>query len=148
MLFGKLIKSYNASPLNMHELKYFSESKAPVPHAATSRRKLKSPYAKVMIKCNLFVSDDILYLGGRLSPSPELSYKQKYPVILPRYHPVTKWINQQHHVHLSHAGTTQVLASVRNVFWSCGVNLRFLNQFQNVFHVNFDAVSNGWQICR
>ena len=53
--------------------------------------------------------DGFLRAGGRLK-NATLSNNQKYPIILPKSHPVTD-------LEQGHMGTSQVLASLNKEYW-------------------------------
>ncbi|XP_012214798.1 uncharacterized protein [Linepithema humile] len=60
-------------------------------------------------------SKGIIRVGGRLRHS-ELSYRQKYPILLPAKHHVTEIILRQKHEKLLHCGPQQLLASIREQY--------------------------------
>ena len=99
------------------ERSYFASQTKPGPPIGI-KGKLSSPYAKAILKCNPFLSDNdgILRVGGRLSHA-DVPYSQKYPIILPPYHHSTKLIIDYHHRRLGHSGTLHVLASIRSQYW-------------------------------
>ena len=65
---------------------------------------------------NPYLADGILRAGGRLK-NATLSNNQKYPIILPKSHPVTDLVVMMHHEEQGHMGTSQVLASLNKEYW-------------------------------
>lgn len=65
--------------------------------------------------------DMILRLNGRLVYAEKMSYNMRYPIILPRKHPVTQLIVQYYHSKGEHAcGTNQVMAELSAKYWIPG----------------------------
>ncbi|KFM79743.1 hypothetical protein X975_14836, partial [Stegodyphus mimosarum] len=58
----------------------------------------------------------LIRVGGRLSNS-NLSYNQKYPIILPADSRLTKLIMEYFHKRDLHVGPQALLHSVRQQFW-------------------------------
>ena len=52
-----------------------------------------------------YLADGILRAGGRLE-NATLSNNQKYPIILPKSHPVTDLVVMMHHEEQGHMGTS------------------------------------------
>ena len=50
----------------------------------------------------------------------ELTYEEKYPIILPKC-TLAALIVQEQHMQLKHAGVTQMMSSVRNQYWVIGL---------------------------
>ena len=72
---------------------------------------------KSLLKLNPFIDDNnILRVGGRLSHS-QLSYDQKYPILLPHKDRVTQLIVDHFHLLNLHAGPALLLALLRQKFW-------------------------------
>ena len=67
-------------------------------------------------KLNPILHDGILRVGGRLEKST-MSFNAKHPMILPQHHHVTDLIIQHYHRQDGHMGPTQVLATIRQMFW-------------------------------
>ena len=65
---------------------------------------------------NPYLADGILRAGGRLK-NATLSNNQKYPIILPKSHPVTDLVVMMHREEQGHMGTSQVLASLNKEYW-------------------------------
>ena len=65
---------------------------------------------------NPYLADGILRAGGRLK-NATFSINQKYPIILPKSHPVTDLVVMMHHEEQGHMGTSQVLASLNKEYW-------------------------------
>ena len=63
--------------------------------------------------------DGVLRCDGRLRYAEKLSYDSRYPIILPRKHPVTQLIVRFHHEKLGNhtAGTNQTLSSLSARYW-------------------------------
>ena len=85
---------------------------------ATQTDSLRSKYrfSKPLIKCNPFVLDGILRVGGRLMHS-DLPLAERHPIILPYDHHITQLIIDLHHRNSGHSGTLYTLASTRKMFW-------------------------------
>ncbi|XP_077972228.1 uncharacterized protein LOC144427229 [Styela clava] len=73
------------------ELKYFEDNTGAdeAPSNLQNKKKLKTQFSKTLLKCNPFVQDGILRVGGRLRNSG-LPVDQKHPIILPPYHHILK----------------------------------------------------------
>lgn len=66
---------------------------------------------------NLFIDKkDLLRVGGRLQHS-NLTYDQKFPLVLPYLHHVTDIIVKNEHERLLHCGHEQLLAMLRLKYW-------------------------------
>ncbi|XP_068712837.1 uncharacterized protein [Montipora foliosa] len=63
-----------------------------------------------------FEDEGILRVGGRLKHS-ELQYDDKYPMILPGKHQVTRLIVLHYHHLNGHVGSHEVFAEIRQRFW-------------------------------
>ncbi|XP_018375208.1 PREDICTED: uncharacterized protein LOC108768973 [Trachymyrmex cornetzi] len=64
-----------------------------------------------------FLDDhNVMRVGGRLSNAP-FPYAQKYPIILPSKHPLTRLIILHEHYKHLHAGLQALLAAIRVHFW-------------------------------
>ena len=61
--------------------------------------------------------DGILRCMGRLGLNKNISYSMNNPVLLPKYHHVTRLIVQEAHYSVMHSGAAQTLAFVRQKFW-------------------------------
>ncbi|XP_018310126.1 uncharacterized protein [Mycetomoellerius zeteki] len=59
---------------------------------------------------------NVMRVGGRLSNAP-IPYAQKYPIILPSKHPLTRLIIVHEHYKHLHAGPQALLAAIRVHFW-------------------------------
>ena len=70
---------------------------------------------------NPYLADGILRAGGRLK-NAILSNNQKYPITLPKSHPLTDLVVMMHHEEQGHMGTSQVLASLNEEY--CIINGR------------------------
>nr|XP_039247913.1 uncharacterized protein LOC120325816 [Styela clava] len=113
----EIMKLVQRSSLS-EELKYFEDNTdaEEVPLNLQNKKKLKTQFSKTLLKCNPFVQDGILRVGGRLRNSG-LPVDQKHPIILPPYHHVTKLIITKHHEMTGHSGTLHTLSSVRGKYW-------------------------------
>ena len=67
-------------------------------------------------KLNPILVDGILRMGGRFERAT-ISFNAKHPMILPPHHHVTDLIIQHYHRQEGHMGPTQVLATIRQMFW-------------------------------
>ncbi|GFV46443.1 integrase catalytic domain-containing protein [Trichonephila clavipes] len=63
--------------------------------------------------------ENILRVGGRLSNS-DLTYSQKFPILLPKNHKLTILIMNYYHLKNLHVGTQTLLYLVRQEFWPLG----------------------------
>ncbi|XP_033213910.1 uncharacterized protein LOC117170976 [Belonocnema kinseyi] len=68
---------------------------------------------------NLFLDDGIIRVGGR-SERAQTPEDQKYPIVLPKNHHVTKLIIRKEHVRKMHAGAQATLYAIREEFWPIG----------------------------
>lgn len=62
-------------------------------------------------------ADKLMRVGGRLSNAPGLSFNEKYPILLPYEHPVTRLIFIYSHYINMHVGPSVLLSIVRRKFW-------------------------------
>lgn len=61
--------------------------------------------------------DGLLRVGGRLRHAP-LSPESRYPILIPRDHPVSELIvRETHEVRIGHSGREHTMATLRNDFW-------------------------------
>lgn len=81
--------------------------------AALENNKECSPQLRHL---NPFLQDGLLRVGGRLSNSL-LGYEHKYPLILPKKHPVVNLIIDFHHTSNLHTGPSLLLAILRKKYW-------------------------------
>ena len=58
----------------------------------------------------------MLRCGGRLAHT-EAPYAVKFPIILPKHHPITQLVVKQAHDRVLHNGTKETLAEVRTKYW-------------------------------
>ena len=66
---------------------------------------------------NLFRDEEgVLRCGGRLS-NAELPYSVKFPILLPRDHPITSLIVKQAHERVLHNGVKETLSETRSKYW-------------------------------
>ncbi|XP_033231913.1 uncharacterized protein LOC117182907 [Belonocnema kinseyi] len=68
---------------------------------------------------NPFLDDGIIRVGGRLERA-HIPEDQKYPIVLPKNHHVTKLIIRKEHVRKMHAGAQATLYAIREEFWPIG----------------------------
>ncbi|XP_036320454.1 uncharacterized protein LOC118734967 [Rhagoletis pomonella] len=64
-------------------------------------------------------SGGMIRVGERLQNS-SLSFNARHPIILPRYHPLTRSIIEHYHRKLLHAGPQALLATIRLQYWPIG----------------------------
>jgi hypothetical protein len=70
-----------------------------------------------LLKLRPYLDEDgVIRVGGRLQNAP-IGDRMKHPTILPRKHPVTDLIINDHHVATGHSGCDIVLTSTRRRFW-------------------------------
>ena len=66
---------------------------------------------------NLFEDEQGVWrCGGRLANS-EIPYATKYPILIPKSHPITSLIARQAHERVLHNGVKETLAEIRSKFW-------------------------------
>ncbi|GFV07255.1 integrase catalytic domain-containing protein [Trichonephila clavipes] len=71
-----------------------------------------------LISLNIFLDEDeILRVGGRLTKQPTLSFDQKFPIIIPKHHPITTLVIRQFHLRGFHSGTQMTLSLIRQHYW-------------------------------
>ena len=71
---------------------------------------------RIIQTLNPFVEDGLLRVGGCLRNS-SLAKKSKYPIILPKRHPVTELAVMRCHEDQGHMGTSHVLARLSRDYW-------------------------------
>ena len=68
-------------------------------------------------KLQLFLDDNnLIRCNARLQYS-DLPDSTKYPILLPRSHPITSLIIRHNHLNLLHSGASHTLSRVRQTFW-------------------------------
>lgn len=78
-------------------------------HPVSNKSRLKS--------LNPFIDqNNLIRVGGRLSKS-QLTEQQKFPIVLPAHHKITKMLFIYEHKRLLHAGPQALLASIHTQFW-------------------------------
>ncbi|GFX26361.1 integrase catalytic domain-containing protein [Trichonephila clavipes] len=76
------------------------------------------PRSSKLISLNIFLDEDeILRVGGRLTKQPTLSFDQKFPIIIPKHHPITTLVIRQFHLRGFHSGTQMTLSLIRQHYW-------------------------------
>ncbi|GFW74204.1 integrase catalytic domain-containing protein [Trichonephila clavipes] len=76
------------------------------------------PRSSKLISLNIFLDEDeILRIGGRLTKQPTLSFDQKFPIIIPKHHPITTLVIRQFHLRGFHSGTQMTLSLIRQHYW-------------------------------
>ncbi|GFW97140.1 integrase catalytic domain-containing protein [Trichonephila clavipes] len=76
------------------------------------------PRSSKLISLNIFLDEDeILRVGGRLTKQPTLSFHQKFPIIIPKHHPITTLVIRQFHLRGFHSGTQMTLSLIRQHYW-------------------------------
>jgi hypothetical protein len=73
-------------------------------------------YLSPLRNLNPIFVDGVLRVGGRLQRA-SICYNASHPVILPQKHPVTQLIINHYHQMEGHVGSSQVLATIRQIFW-------------------------------
>lgn len=63
-----------------------------------------------------FLKDGVIRVGGRLRNS-DLSYDEKYPILLPRKDPILNLLVEYHHKLNCHAGPDLLMALLRQKYW-------------------------------
>lgn len=74
-------------------------------------------------------SQDLLRVGGRLTQS-DLDFDQRHPIILPHKHTLTRLIITDEHIKNLHAGTQNLLYTIRLKYWP----LNGKNLIKSVIH--------------
>jgi len=64
-------------------------------------------------------SNGLLCVGGRLQ-NANLDYDTRHPILLPKYHPVTKATIVYYHEKYLHGGSQALLAALRQRYWQIG----------------------------
>ncbi|GFS96507.1 integrase catalytic domain-containing protein [Trichonephila clavipes] len=76
------------------------------------------PRSSKLLSLNIFLDkDEILRVGGRLTKQPTLSFDQKFPIIIPKHHPITTLVIRQFHLRGFHSGTQMTLSLIRQHYW-------------------------------
>ncbi|GFW99952.1 integrase catalytic domain-containing protein [Trichonephila clavipes] len=76
------------------------------------------PRSSKLLSLNIFLDEDeILRVGGRLTKQPTLSFDQKFPIIIPKHHPITTLVIRQFHLRGFHSGTQMTLSLIRQHYW-------------------------------
>lgn len=76
------------------------------------------PTSSKLISLNVFLDQQgILRVGGRLSKHQTLSFDHKFPMLIPKRHPVTSAIIRYFHQKSLHSGPEMVLSLIRQTFW-------------------------------
>lgn len=74
------------------------------------------PVKSKILSLNPFLKNELICVGGRLKNANQLDEK-KYPIILPKGHPLTKLILESEHKRLLHCGAQELLYSIRERYW-------------------------------
>ena len=74
-------------------------------------------------------STGVLRVGGRIGYS-DLTFNQKFQIILPQKNHLTDLIISEFRLELKHGGTQLMLASIRNKYWI----LKVCNQIRKQIH--------------
>ncbi|GFW03549.1 integrase catalytic domain-containing protein [Trichonephila clavipes] len=76
------------------------------------------PRSSKLLSLNIFLDEDeILWVGGRLTKQPTLSFNQTFPIIIPKHHPITTLVIRQFHLRGFHSGTQMTLSLIRQHYW-------------------------------
>ncbi|GFX38011.1 integrase catalytic domain-containing protein [Trichonephila clavipes] len=76
------------------------------------------PRSSKLLSLNIFLDEDeILRVGGRFTKQPTLSFDQKFPIIIPKHHPITTLVIRQFHLRGFHSGTQMTLSLIRQHYW-------------------------------
>ncbi|GFU77361.1 integrase catalytic domain-containing protein [Trichonephila clavipes] len=76
------------------------------------------PRSSKLLSLNIFLDEDeILRVSGRLTKQPTLSFDQKFPIIIPKHHPITTLVIRQFHLRGFHSGTQMTLSLIRQHYW-------------------------------
>ncbi len=73
-------------------------------------------FKTLMTQFNLFEDEGVWRCGGRLG-NAETPYATKYPIILPKSHPITNLIVKQAHERVLHDGVRETLTEIRSKYW-------------------------------
>ncbi|XP_026462660.1 uncharacterized protein LOC113365282, partial [Ctenocephalides felis] len=128
-----------AGPLTIEELNFASNQiirKIQLENFKTLIDKLQNRVLNVsidkhLLELNPFLDEqNILRVGGRLEKA-NISYDQKFPIILPAKNHVTDLILLQEHQRLLHAGVQTVLANIRLRFWPINARNRIKQIIKN-----------------
>ncbi|GFV06486.1 integrase catalytic domain-containing protein [Trichonephila clavipes] len=76
------------------------------------------PFNSKYLSLNIFLGDQgLIRVGGRLSRHQSLNQDQKFPVLLPKNHLITKLIVEQYHKQHFHTGAQLILSLIRQRYW-------------------------------
>ncbi|GFX28720.1 integrase catalytic domain-containing protein [Trichonephila clavipes] len=76
------------------------------------------PRSSKLISLNIFLDEDeILRVGGRLTKQPTLSFDQKFPIIIPKHHPITTLVIRQFHLRCFYSATQMTSSLIRQHYW-------------------------------
>lgn len=82
-----------------------------------SAQKTFTDFKTLAKQFNLFKDEGGVWrCGGRLA-NAELPYAVKFPILLPRSHPITSLIVKQAHEHVIHNGVKETLTEIRSQYW-------------------------------
>ncbi|GFX00279.1 integrase catalytic domain-containing protein [Trichonephila clavipes] len=82
------------------------------------RKNKPLPSNSKYLSLNIFLGDQgLIRVGGRLSRYQSLSQDQKYPVLLPKNHLITKLIVEQYHKQHFHTGAQLIFSLIRQRYW-------------------------------
>jgi len=69
-----------------------------------------------LVKLRPVLMDDVMRVGGRIVEA-DISFRSKYPMILPPGHHVTQLLIAHYHHKFAHAGQDHILAQIREEYW-------------------------------
>ncbi|XP_058826810.1 uncharacterized protein LOC131686833 [Topomyia yanbarensis] len=74
--------------------------------------------SSTLVKLTPILDDEgVLRMGGRFEKSDDISFDQKFPIILARQHDITKKLIQCYHERFGHANRETVCNELRQKFW-------------------------------
>ncbi|GFV63238.1 integrase catalytic domain-containing protein [Trichonephila clavipes] len=111
------------------------------------------PRSSKLLSLNIFLEEDeILRVGGRLTKQPTLSFDQKFPIIIPKHHPITTLVIRQFHLRGFHSGTQMTLSLIRQHYWIPDGRLTVRREIkrciENVVDLTLNNRTLKWEIYR
>ena len=111
------VKRFKSAPRGNPPTESVEDSHAAELLWVKSAQKTLSDMKTLTKQFNLFEDEQGVWrCGGRLANS-EIPYATKYPILIPKSHPITSLIARQAHERVLHNGVKETLAEIRSKFW-------------------------------
>lgn len=113
------LEALSVSELNLSEtliLRHLQSVCFPMELHALSRRHPLPNNSKLLSLSPFINKDRLLCVGGRLNHA-NIPTRKKHPPLLPKNHPLTHLIIEDHHRSNLHAGPSSTLSSIQQQFW-------------------------------